>query len=86
MKDFGYGKKTICSARSSAGSAGLVQMTDDMWAVIVLDKSKSIFFSKNFPFTDKSKKDSWSACKAFYKIAKECVFQQNLQLLERLED
>ena len=78
--------RIITSRKYSAGTVYISDLTNNMWAVTVLDKDNIIISSRTFAFSDKTEKAVWESCRSYYKKVKECVYQKKLELIDALED
>ncbi len=78
--------RIITSRKYSSGTVYISDLTNNMWAVTVLDKDKVIVSSRIFAFTETTEKKVWESCRKYYKQVKECVFQKRLDLIDALED
>lgn len=78
--------RIITSRKYSAGTVYISDLTNNMWAVTVLDKDNIIISSRTFAFSDKTEKTVWESCRSYYKKVKECVYQKKLELIDALED
>ena len=86
MKEADLGK-IVTAKHCSVGSIYLQDMSNDMWAVTILaDISGNVIVSRNFPYTEKTKKEVWNTCKAYYDQLKEYLYKRRLDLIESLED
>ena len=78
------GKKTLKFRELAKDSIALVELTDTMYAVVVADANKNIVASRNFAFTEDCKKEVMKSCRAYYRLACDCVTKQKIDIL--LED
>lgn len=78
--------RIITSRKYSAGTVYISDLTNNMWAVTVLDKDNTIISSRTFAFSDKTEKAVWESCRSYYKKVKECIYQKKLELIDALED
>lgn len=78
--------RVITSRKYSAGTVYISDLTNNMWAVTVLDKDNIIVSSRSFAFSETTEKKVWEDCRRYYKQVKECVFQRKLELIDALED
>lgn len=61
-------------------------MSNNMWAVVAINSENQVFYSRSFCYTDATEKSVWEACRKFYKIVKECVYQKKYDVLDDLVD
>ena len=86
MKEADLGK-IVTAKHCSVGSLYLSDMSNDMWAVTILsDISGNVLVSRNFPYTDQTKKEVWATCKQYYDKLKDCLYKRRLDLVESLDD
>ena len=78
--------RIITSKKYASGTVYISDLTNNMWAVTVLDKDNTIVSSRTFAFSDKTEKAGWESCRSYYKKVKECVYQKKLELIDALED
>lgn len=78
--------KVITSRKYSSGTVYISDLTNNMWAVTVLDRDSMIVSSRSFAFSDKTEKKVWENCRSYYKKVKECVYQKRLDLIDALEE
>lgn len=71
------GRRIISSKDYSAGSAIIVDMANNMWAVVAIDSiTESIIGSKMFCYTDNTETDVWKTCLKYYKHVKDCLMRR----------
>lgn len=71
------GRRVISSKDYSFGSAAIVDMTNNMWAVIAVDNiTESIIDSKMFCYTSNTEPDVWKTCLSYYKKVKDCLMRR----------
>lgn len=78
--------RIITSRKYSAGTVYISDLTNNMWAVTILDKDNIIIYSRSFAYSETTEKKVWEECRKYYKQVKECVYQKRLDLIETLED
>lgn len=78
--------RIITSKKYASGTVYISDLTNDMWAVTVLDKDNIIISSRTFAFSNETEKAVWESCRSYYKKVKECVYQKKLELIDALED
>jgi hypothetical protein len=78
--------RIITSKKYASGTIYISDLTNNMWAVTVLDRDNIVISSRTFAFSDKTEKTVWESCRSYYKKVKECVFQRKLELIDALED
>lgn len=81
-----FGKKVVASHKISLGECGIVEITDEMWAVVAFDSDGNLTMSRNFAFTPPLKSTVWENCRTFYKKVKNCMVHRKLEDLASLED
>ena len=77
--------RIITSKKYASGTVYISDLTNNMWAVTVLDRD-NIISSRTFAFSDDTEKAVWESCRSYYKKVKECVYQKKLELIDALED
>ena len=77
--------RIITSKKYASGTVYISDLTNNMWAVTVLDRD-NIISSRTFAFSDDTEKAVWESCCSYYKKVKECVYQKKLELIDALED
>jgi hypothetical protein len=80
-----FGKRLVQSREFSNGTVAVVEMTDNMWAVLASNKDNEILISRNFTFTDDCKKPVMQECRQFYNFIKDCFIKKQLQSLEDID-
>lgn len=78
--------RIITSKKYTIGTAYISDLTNNMWAVTVLDKDNIIISSRSFAFSEKTEKKVWDECRNYYKKVKECLAQKKIELIDNLED
>lgn len=78
--------RIITSKKYASGTVYISDLTNNMWAVTVLDKDNLIIYSRSFAYSEKTEKKVWEECRKYYKQVKECVYQNKLELIDALED
>lgn len=78
--------RIITSKKYASGAVYISDLTNNMWAVTVLDKDNIIISSRTFAFSDETENAVWESCRSYYKKVKECVYQKKLELIDALED
>ena len=78
--------RIITSKKYASGTVYISDLTNNMWAVTVLDRDNIIISSRTFAFSDETEKSVWESCRSYYKKVKECVYQKKLELIDALED
>lgn len=79
--------RVISKKKCSSGATVYVSdLTNDMWAVIVLDADSIIIHSRSFAYSKETEKKVWDSCRHYYKIVKDCVSKRQLEMLDTLED
>lgn len=76
--------RIITSKKYASGTVYISDLTNNMWAVTVLDKDNIIISSRTFAFSDETEKAVWESCRSYYKKVKECVYQKKLELISDL--
>lgn len=77
-----FGKKVISLKSFSDGVVAIIELTNNMWAVVVADKENWIVASKNFTFTRGCKTKVQKNCRHYYKYCKDCLARKQIQLIE----
>lgn len=76
------GRRVISSKDYSFGSAAIVDMTNNMWAVVTIDnETESILDTRMFCYTPTTESDAWKSCLQFYKQVKNCLMRKDLSEL-----
>ena len=78
--------RIITSKKYASGTVYISDLTNNMWAVTVLDKDNIVIYSRSFAYSEKTEKKVWEECGKYYKQVKECVYQKKLELIDALED
>ena len=76
--------RIITSKKYASGTVYISDLTNNMWAVTVLDKDNIIISSRTFAFSNETEKVVWESCRSYYKKVKECVYQKKLELISDL--
>lgn len=76
--------RIITSKKYASGTVYISDLTNNMWAVTVLDRDNIIISSRTFAFSDETEKAVWESCRSYYKKVKECVYQKKLELISDL--
>lgn len=80
-KDFG---NTILSKSYSVGSVHLIDMRNNMWAVVAFDDDNNLLSSRNFAYTSSTEKEVWASCRKHFKKIKECLYQKRLDMIDEI--
>lgn len=78
--------RIITSKKYTAGTVYISDLTNNMWAVTVLDRDNIIISSRTFAFSESTEKEVWKSCRSYYKKVKECIYQKKLEMIDALED
>lgn len=73
--------RIITSKKYASGTVYISDLTNNMWAVTVLDRDNIIISSRTFAFSNETEKAVWESCRSYYKKVKECVYQKKLELI-----
>lgn len=80
-----FGKKVIDLKNFSSGTAAIIELTNNMWAVVVTDSENWIIASKNFTFTDVCKNSVQKNCRKYYRYCKDCLSKKQVHLIEEYD-
>lgn len=87
MKDvLTFGRGVVSSHKYSVGVASIVEMTENMYAVLATDKDGWLLYSRNFAFTDNCKKEVMKDCRRLYNSVRAHMSKKRLDLLDTLDD
>ena len=78
--------KILQSCKYTVGQACISDMKNNMWAVVATNSRGTLIASRNFAYTDTTKKVVWKRCAEYYKRIKECLYQRKLDMIEALDD
>lgn len=85
MDDIILGNKILLSKQYSAGTVYMLEMPGDMVTVIAFDKNDIPLCAQGFFYTEKLKKSVMKSAKKYFKKVQECLFQKNLEMIEKLD-
>ncbi len=78
--------RVISKKKYALGTVYMSDLTNNMWAVTVLNADSIIIHSRSFAYSEETEKNVWESCRHYYKIVKDCVSKQQLETLDTLED
>lgn len=85
LEDLIANNKILLSKKYTAGSVYMLEMPNNMLAVVAVGKDNLNLCSKSFFYTDKTKKETLKSSRKYFKQIQECLYQKKLEMLEELD-
>ena len=85
MEDSILENEIIKVKKYSVGTVYMLNMHNDMIAVIAFDKNKNSICSRSFFHNEKNKKEIMKEAREYFRKVQECLYQKKLNMLEELD-
>jgi len=85
LKNIVLENNIILSKTYSVGSVYLLEMTEEMLAIIAYDKNDNPLYSQGFFYNENTKKKVMKTAKSYFKKIQDCLYQKKIELIEEIE-